>query len=113
MSLLTYDVLARVGAGQQLTGDSIETDYRLEPTGSDGEVRVTGTATAFVVPKLATRELQWRLAGLDVGRARDVIARAVPDAKVLSIETWPLGIGWLPSVPDDIVIRLQALPAPA
>jgi hypothetical protein len=111
-SLLTYDVLARVGAGQELTGDSIETDYGLETTGSDGEVRVVGTATAFVVPKLATQELQWRLAGLDVGRARDLLGQTVPDAKV-SIQTWPSGAGWLPSVPDDILIQVQALPAPA
>lgn len=109
-SLLTYDVLARVGADRQLTADSIETDYQIASASPDGDVQVIGTATAFVVPKVATQDLQWSVAGLDLGHARDLLARAVPGAKV-SIQTWPSGVGWLPFVPGDIAIKVEALPA--
>lgn len=109
---LKYAVLEKVQPDHVLTKDSVETEYSVDSVTADGEVLIRGTATAFVIPRISIDRLQSRLAGLDVAQARKVIAEAVPSSTV-RIQVWPAWVSRLPSLPDNIAIEVESLPAAA
>jgi hypothetical protein len=105
-------VLAQVPSDQQRTRDSIETDYKIDRLTAGGDVTVTGTGVAFVIPKISTQSLQWRIASMDVGRASVELRQDVPGAAV-RIQVWPAGMSRLPVLPGNITFKIEVLPAPA
>lgn len=111
-SRLRSAVLAEVRGDQQITRDSIETDYRIVKHTPDGDVTVTATGVGFVIPKIPTQSLARRIAGASVDQASAELKRTVPEATV-GIRVWPEGISYLPVVPDHITFHVQVLPVPA
>jgi hypothetical protein len=66
---MTAELAKRVPAGQQLTSDSVQTQYQVT-TGADGHLMITGRAAAYIAPKLDLHAIKDQLPGKTAGQAQ-------------------------------------------
>jgi hypothetical protein len=86
---------------EELTADPVHTDYQVQDVSPDGHMTVTGSATGYVIPRLAEQSLRNQIASLSPRLARERVLRAVPGGTV-DIRTWPIDMPWLPYIADHI-----------
>ena len=103
-ALLRNALSQRLAAGYQITSDPIKATYSVETNGS-----ITGSATAYFVPRVDGRALAAAVRGESPGQALSRIDRAVPGA-ASDIRISPIALPWLPMLSDHIsvVVSIRA-----
>lgn len=109
ISLIHAALEAKIPAGQQLTGDTVQITWHILQTTPNGDVTVSGTALAYLTPKLSTDTLRAGIRGLSPADARRSLERTVPGSSV-EIRISPVAVPWLPLVAEHISITVLVRP---
>lgn len=99
---MTAELAKRVPAGQQLTSDSVQTQYQVT-TGADGHLVITGRAAAYIAPKLDLHAIKDQLPGKPAGQAQADLSKL--PVKHAEIQQSPLPLPLLPVLGSRIDLK--------
>lgn len=99
---MTAELAKRVPAGQQLTSDSVQTQYQVT-TGADGHLMITGRAAAYIAPKLDLHAIKDQLPGKSTGQAQADLSKL--PVKHAEIRQSPLPLPLLPVLGSRIDLK--------
>ncbi len=104
--LLRDRLTAKLPKGYQLTGDPINTTYRVTVTNQDGTVTLEGRAFGFMMPSFSLADLRREIAGRFVGSARDRLLQ-LPKVVDVLVRQDPLPTPWLPFQTSHIALEVR------
>ncbi len=104
--LLRHRLTAKLPKGYQLTGDPINTTYRVTVTNQDGTVTLEGRAFGFMMPSFSLADLRREIAGRFVGSARDRLLQ-LPKVVDVLVRQDPLPTPWLPFQTSHIALEVR------
>lgn len=99
---MAAELAKRVPAGQQLTSDSVQTQYQVT-TGADGHLMITGRAAAYIAPKLDLHSIKDQLPGKSAGQAQADLSKL--PVKHAEIQQSPVPLPLLPLLGSRIDLK--------
>jgi hypothetical protein len=99
---MAAELAKRVPSGQQLTSDSVQSQYQVT-TGSDGHLMITGHAAAYVAPKLDLRTIKDQLPGKPTGQAQADLGKL--PVRHAEIHQSPLPLPMLPVLGSRVELK--------
>ena len=104
-SLMKAALAAKVQRGQALTDGPILSSYEVRHVGPNGQLTLSGTSTALVIPDVSSQTLRAQIRGLSPAAARKSVESAGPGSKI-EIKISPVALPWLPLIKEHITVTV-------
>jgi hypothetical protein len=104
-SLMKAALVAKVPRGQALTDGPIISSYEVRHVGPNGQLTLSGTSTALVIPDVSSQTLRTQIRGLSPAAARKSLEGAAPGSKI-EIQISPVELPLLPLIKEHITVKV-------